>query len=125
MKMNIKNITLSTAIIMMLGVYGISFAAESAAEPTASLEPSMASVVSPQSTDAPSVRISRKKATEIALKTHPNAKLIDIKLYGQVYVAHLDTDMGKYTIKVGGNSGKVLMDKPSAGSATPAPTIKW
>ncbi len=70
----------------------------------------------PVSTTA-KLKLTQDDATKIALNAHKDAKVISVQLSGKIYILKLSEANGNRTLKIGGNSGKILKD---VGDAAPA-----
>ena len=57
------------------------------------------------------VKISPEQAVNIALNVHKHSKVLSVRLQQSLYIVHLKTFMGKRTLKIGANSGKIFYDK--------------
>lgn len=56
-------------------------------------------------------KISREQAINIALNAHKKAKILTVKLQENIYLIHLKTVLGRRTVKIGVNTGRILYDK--------------
>lgn len=56
-------------------------------------------------------RISRDQAINIALNAHKRAMVLSVELYRSIYTIRLKTFLGKRTVKIGANTGRILYDK--------------
>jgi hypothetical protein len=90
---------ISIVITLSLSIMTVGFAAESN---VASLATEVSSVVT--------VNISEDQAVEIALKAHPGAELISVKLYETAYTVRIATLGEKRYLKIGAMSGRILED---------------
>ncbi len=63
------------------------------------------------------LKLTQGDATQIALNAHKDAKVINVQLSGKIYIVKLSEANGNRTLKIGGNSGKILKD---VGDAVPA-----
>jgi uncharacterized membrane protein YkoI len=128
MNRNLKSIVLSAVTIMALGAASVSFAA---ADPAASAKPdgTQAKKVTTTTTGKTTVKtvaakkapkVSQGQATQIALKAHQGATVDSIKLAGKVYVVKLTSDQGKYKMKIGANTGRVIKNSKIATKAAAA-----
>jgi uncharacterized membrane protein YkoI len=118
MNRNMKTMVLSVAAVMVLGATTASFAAVKQTGTTQSVVQTTT-----QAKPAAGPKISQDQASQIATKAHQGTQLIDIKLTGKVYIVHLSSDAGRYTLKIGANTGKILKDKLSK-TATAKKTTK-
>lgn len=56
-------------------------------------------------------RIGRDQAINIALNAHKRAMVLSVELYRSIYTIRLKTFLGKRTVKIGANTGRILYDK--------------
>jgi uncharacterized membrane protein YkoI len=113
MKRNFRTTILIAAAIMALGTTTISFAANDStatASPTTTVKTTknvtekLPQKVHRQAT----LKVSKAKAVKIALKAHPGATIASIKVDGKAYMIQLTSKAGNYTMRIGGNTGRVI-----------------
>jgi uncharacterized membrane protein YkoI len=89
----------------------ISVGAVYAANNIASTKPANKSVAA--APVAVKVKLTRRDAAKIALAAHKNARILNIRLKGKIYIVKIQSKSGNRTLRIGGNTGKILKDTVS------------
>jgi uncharacterized membrane protein YkoI len=123
MNRNFRATILITAAIAVLGTTTISFAANgptTIASPAKTVKTTKSATgkLPPKVRKQATLKVSKAKAVKIALKAHPGATIASIKVDGKAYMIQLTSEAGNYTMRIGGNTGRIIRNQAIAPKTT-------
>ena len=126
MKKSTKVLVLGLALAVVISV-GVVFAAD---KTTTTTTTTTATKTADKSTTAATttvatVKLTQDDVTKIVVKAYADAKVVDVKLNGKIYIVKIQTAKGNRTLQIGGNTGKIIKDTADVApvaKATAAPT---
>jgi hypothetical protein len=116
MKNGMKLLVVSMALAMGISVGAAVYAADNSKPVDKSAKAPVTAVAK--------VKLSQQDVTQIVLKAHQDAKVLEIQLNKNVYNVKVSTAKGDRILWVGGNTGKILKDTAVAGTPVTSPAAK-
>jgi hypothetical protein len=121
MKKSTKFLVLGLALAVVISV-GVVFAADKTTTTTTTATKTADKSTTTATTTVATVKLTQDDVTKIVVKAYADAKVVDVKLNGKIYIVKIQTAKGNRTLQIGGNTGKILKDTADvAPVASPAP----